>query len=99
MSIISARNIAKSYGPNDIFTDISLSIPRHARIGLVGPNGVGKTTLLRILYGEEVPSEGIVERSRRYNDWVFTPGRHPDIRRYLVGGMPGSFHGAHQPAE
>ena len=60
MSILTATNLAKSYGANDIFSDVSLSIPQHARIGLVGANGVGKTTLLRILLGEESPSEGQV---------------------------------------
>ena len=64
MSIITGIEISKSYGANDIFNKISLSIPAHARIGLVGPNGVGKTTLLRILAGLEEPSEGNVERSR-----------------------------------
>jgi ATP-binding cassette subfamily F protein 3 len=60
MSLISANNLAKSYGPEDIFSNINLSVPKHARIGLVGPNGVGKTTLLRILVGEESASEGAV---------------------------------------
>jgi ATP-binding cassette, subfamily F, member 3 len=64
MSIITCSEISKSYGANDIFNKISLSISSHARIGLVGPNGVGKTTLLRILAGLEEPSEGNVERSR-----------------------------------
>jgi ATP-binding cassette subfamily F protein 3 len=60
MSILTATNLAKSFGANDIFSDVSLSIPKHARIGLVGANGVGKTTLLRILLGEESPSNGQV---------------------------------------
>ncbi len=64
MSILTAINLAKSFGANDIFSDISLSIPQHARIGLVGANGVGKTTLLRILLGEESPSEGQVHRAQ-----------------------------------
>jgi ATP-binding cassette subfamily F protein 3 len=64
MSLLSAINLAKSFGPNDIFKDISLSIPHRARIGLVGPNGVGKTTLLRILMGLEEPSAGQVQSAR-----------------------------------
>ncbi len=64
MSLLTANNLGKSFGPVDIFTDISLSIPQRARIGLVGPNGVGKTTLLRILLGEEEPSTGAVYRAR-----------------------------------
>ena len=60
MSLITTTNLGKSYGPNDIFSGISVSIARQARIGLVGPNGVGKTTLLRILLGLEEPSTGEV---------------------------------------
>jgi ATP-binding cassette subfamily F protein 3 len=64
MPLLSASNLSKSYGPNDIFNDVSLSIPHRARIGLVGPNGVGKTTLLRILVGLEEPSAGTLQRAR-----------------------------------
>ena len=58
MPLLTATGLGKSYGPVDIFRDISLSIPHRARIGLVGANGVGKTTLLRILVGLEESSEG-----------------------------------------
>jgi len=54
-----------SFGANDIFSDLSLSIPNGARIAIVGPNGIGKTTLLRILVGREEPSSGDVRRARR----------------------------------
>jgi ATP-binding cassette subfamily F protein 3 len=64
MPLITAIDVAKSFGPNDIFTGISLSIPHRARVALVGPNGVGKTTLLRILVGLEEPSGGQVQRAR-----------------------------------
>ena len=64
MPLITAHNLAKSYDPVDIFSELSLSIPHRARIAIVGPNGIGKTTLLRILVGEEEPSGGTVNRSR-----------------------------------
>jgi len=64
MSLISTTNLGKSYGPEDIFSGVSISIPKNARIGLVGINGVGKTTLLRILTGEESPSEGHIQQSK-----------------------------------
>jgi ATP-binding cassette subfamily F protein 3 len=64
MSLITAKNLAKSYGANDIFTGISLSIPHHARIAIIGPNGIGKTTLLSILAKEEEPSAGEVNQAR-----------------------------------
>jgi ATP-binding cassette subfamily F protein 3 len=64
MSQITAIDLSKSFGAEDIFTGISVSVPQRARIGLVGPNGVGKTTLLRILLGMEEPSSGQVARAR-----------------------------------
>lgn len=64
MSIIQAVNLSKAYGAVDLFSDVSFGIPRHSRIALVGPNGIGKTTLLRLLIGEEDPSGGSVQRAR-----------------------------------
>ena len=64
MSLITAVNLAKSFGANDIFSGISLSIPHRARIAIIGPNGIGKTTLLRILAREEEPSAGEVSQAR-----------------------------------
>jgi ATP-binding cassette, subfamily F, member 3 len=64
MSLITAYKLTKSFGPVDIFTDASFSIPPRARLAIVGPNGIGKSTLLRILTGEEEPSSGQVVRAR-----------------------------------
>jgi ATP-binding cassette subfamily F protein 3 len=65
MSLITASNVSLSHGPDDIFWDATLSIARGARIAIVGPNGVGKTSLLRILVGLEEPTTGAVQRSRK----------------------------------
>ncbi|MEA4811343.1 MAG: ABC-F family ATP-binding cassette domain-containing protein [Anaerolineaceae bacterium] len=64
MPLMTATKLGKSYDPVDIFEDITLSIPHRARIAIVGANGVGKTTLLRILAGEDEPSSGAVHRAR-----------------------------------
>jgi ATP-binding cassette, subfamily F, member 3 len=64
MSLITAANLAKNYGQTDIFSGISLNIPYGARIAIVGPNGIGKTTLLRLLVGLEEPSDGAVQCMR-----------------------------------
>ena len=64
MSLLTAQNLGRSFGPVDIFDGINISIPHNARIAIVGSNGVGKTTLLRILAGEDEPTEGSLFRSR-----------------------------------
>src|SRR5574340_93547 len=64
MSLITASSLSKSFGAEDIFHDVSLSVARGARLALVGPNGIGKTTLLRILVGLEETSSGSVTRAR-----------------------------------
>jgi len=64
MPVISATNLAKSYGAQDIFSGVSCSVPHGGRVALVGANGTGKTTLLRILAGLEEPSAGQVHRMR-----------------------------------
>jgi ATP-binding cassette subfamily F protein 3 len=51
-------HVRKSYGDLTIFKDLTLHIERGDRIALVGPNGVGKSTLMRILSGEETPDAG-----------------------------------------
>lgn len=67
MSLLTAASLSKSYGVDDIFSGITLSIPKKARVAIVGPNGIGKTTLLRILAGFEMPSSGEITRARNLN--------------------------------
>jgi ATP-binding cassette subfamily F protein 3 len=64
MALITGNNLARSYGPDDIFDGISVSIPHNARIALVGPNGSGKTSLLRILAKLDEPTQGTVTHAR-----------------------------------
>jgi ATP-binding cassette subfamily F protein 3 len=64
MSLIAAASLAKSFGAEEIFREVSFSVARGARFALVGPNGIGKTTLLRILMGLEPPSAGKVTRAK-----------------------------------
>ncbi|MBC7812379.1 MAG: ABC-F family ATP-binding cassette domain-containing protein [Burkholderiales bacterium] len=63
MSLLVAKDLAKAYGPDDIFAGITVDIPQGARIALVGPNGAGKTTLLRILVGLDKTDEGTITRA------------------------------------
>ncbi len=64
MSLISATHLNKSFGAFDLFNGLTFAIPPRARIAIVGPNGIGKTTLLRILAGLDVPTSGQVHRAR-----------------------------------
>ena len=52
--------VAKSHGAQVVLEDAFLEIGPRARMGLVGPNGVGKSTVLRLLAGEEEPDRGAV---------------------------------------
>lgn len=64
MSLISTTNLSKSFGAVDIFRNLSFSVPRGSRLALVGPNGIGKTTLLRVLVGVEEASDGTISRAK-----------------------------------
>jgi len=59
--VIRARNVSYSYGDEQVIRDFSIKIMRGDRIGLIGNNGVGKTTLLRLLLGELEPQTGTVK--------------------------------------
>ena len=74
--MLTAHHIHKTYGIQAILQDISFSISQRERIGLIGPNGCGKTTLMRILAGIEQPDSGIITST------------HPNLRiGYLAQGM------------
>ena len=60
MNILNMEHISKTYGDKVIFDDISVGIHQGDKIGLIGINGTGKTTFLRILAGTEEPDEGQV---------------------------------------
>ena len=58
MIVLSAQNIAKSFGVNAVLKDVSFTIQQGDRIGLVGVNGCGKSTLMRIIAGLDSPDGG-----------------------------------------
>ena len=59
--VIEAESLAKGYGGDPIFTGLTFSVPRGAVVGLVGPNGTGKTTLFKMIAGEEQPDSGTLK--------------------------------------
>ncbi|MBR2558947.1 MAG: ABC-F family ATP-binding cassette domain-containing protein, partial [Firmicutes bacterium] len=58
MVIISGKDISKSYGTDIIFEDVCFGVDEGDRIGIVGANGTGKSTLLSIIAGDIEPSSG-----------------------------------------
>ncbi|MCH7830611.1 MAG: ATP-binding cassette domain-containing protein [Proteobacteria bacterium] len=60
--VVRARNVSYSYGDEDVIKNFSINIVRGQRIGLIGNNGVGKTTLLRLLLGHLEPQSGTLKR-------------------------------------
>jgi macrolide transport system ATP-binding/permease protein len=61
--MLTLDSISKFHGANPILLEVTLAVPEGARIGVVGPNGVGKSTLLRIAAGLEEPDGGTVART------------------------------------
>ncbi len=59
-NVLMADALAKSYGGKTLFSNLSLHIKTGDRVAIIGPNGVGKTTLMRILNGQETPDTGSV---------------------------------------
>jgi ATP-binding cassette subfamily F protein uup len=63
--VIEAVNVSYSYGKQVIVDNFSITIMRGDKIGLLGPNGIGKTTLLRLLLGELQPKSGSIKHGTR----------------------------------
>jgi ATP-binding cassette ChvD family protein len=57
-SVLEARMLVKGFGDRLLFNGLSFSLPRAGIVGVVGPNGVGKSTLFRMIVGEEQPDSG-----------------------------------------
>ncbi len=56
--VIEAQNVTKAYGDKILFENLSFSLPPAGIVGIIGPNGVGKTTLFRLITGQEQPDSG-----------------------------------------
>ena len=56
--VINAHKVAKSFGENLLFDELSFELPPGGVVGVVGPNGAGKTTMFKMITGEETPDSG-----------------------------------------
>ncbi len=70
--MLSLNNIAKSYGAQELFREVSLQFNKGRRYGFVGANGSGKSTILRLISGEEEPSAGTISMPRKAKVGVLT---------------------------
>jgi len=74
--VIEAKGLNKGFGDNLLIQNLSLAIPRGAIVGLIGPNGTGKTTLFRMIVGEDKPDEGTLEIGSTVNLSYVDQHRH-----------------------
>jgi ATP-binding cassette ChvD family protein len=56
--VVESEDLSKGFGDRLLIDDLSFSLPRNGIVGVIGPNGVGKTTLFKMMIGEEQPDEG-----------------------------------------
>ena len=75
---LAARDISKSYAAVQVLDHVSLVVSPGDRIGIVGPNGIGKSTLLRVLAGIEAPDAGRIVRSGAVGFLPQEPETRPD---------------------
>lgn len=65
--VINIEGISKSYDDRMLIDNLSCSIPKNAIVGIIGPNGMGKSTLFRMLMGEETPDSGSIDIGETVN--------------------------------
>ncbi|OGN62692.1 MAG: ABC-F family ATPase [Chlamydiae bacterium RIFCSPHIGHO2_12_FULL_49_11] len=77
-TVFRIKKLSKSYGDLDVIRNLSLEIHRGDKIGVIGNNGRGKTTLLKLLAGKEVPTSGTIEHGHNVETGYF-PQNHDEM--------------------
>ena len=80
--VVEAEGISKTYGGKTIVSDFSIKVNRGDRVAFVGPNGVGKTTLIKMLMGEVAPDSGAIRMGANLLPAIFDQSRaglSPDL--------------------
>ncbi len=93
--LLSAEHLSKNYGMKTLLEDASIYLEQGEKIGVIGINGTGKSTLLRLLSGTEAPDEGTVRRDPNVQVSYLrqNPEMDPDanILQQVFLGFPGDF--------
>ena len=89
--VFEAKNMSKSFGDKLVIDDFSVKIMRGDRIGIIGPNGTGKTTFIKMMTGELEPDSGRVRRGMNLQPLVITQKREElddemTVREFFTGG-------------
>jgi ATP-binding cassette ChvD family protein len=59
-TVVDVEGLSKGFGDRELFENVSFSLPRNGIVGVLGPNGVGKSTLFKMIYGDEAPDAGTI---------------------------------------
>ena len=92
--VLKVRDITKSYDGREILHNVSFNIRNRERVALLGANGAGKTTMLKILLGEEVPDGGVPAAAGVFCQSAPQPHRHAHLRQERIhagGAKPARF--------
>ncbi len=77
MKMLTVESLSKTYGEKQLFHDISFTISEKERVGLIGINGTGKSSLLKIIAGKDQPDEGKLITGKDYT--ISFLDQHPDL--------------------